>query len=252
MRSIWGTDAISAWVYGCPGLLKIGRTSPRSTTRPAYITATVSHILATMPKSWVMKMIAIPVSSWISLRRRRYWSWMVASRAVVGSSAMITLGALEMAMAPSTRCFMPPLIWWGKSRIRCSGAATRTLRRASTARSHRFRFRPPSWVPNASTTWLPTVNTGFSEVWGSWKIMAIFLPRTCRISSSDSLVRSSPSSSTSPETIRAAGLGMMRSRERAVMVLPQPDSPTMPRVSPSRNWKLTPSTALVTPRRLKK
>ncbi len=36
------------------------------------------------------------------------------------------------------------------------------------------------------------------------------------------------------------------------MVLPQPDSPTIPRVSPSRMKKLTPSTALVTPLRLKK
>lgn len=36
------------------------------------------------------------------------------------------------------------------------------------------------------------------------------------------------------------------------MVLPQPDSPTIPRVSPSRMEKLTPSTALVTPLRLKK
>ena len=28
--------------------------------RPAYITATRSHILATMPKSWVMNMMATP------------------------------------------------------------------------------------------------------------------------------------------------------------------------------------------------
>ncbi len=29
----------------------------------------------------------------------------------------------------------------------------------------------------ASATWRPTVKTGFSEVMGSWKIMAISLPR---------------------------------------------------------------------------
>src|SRR6202167_491940 len=35
--------------------------------------------------------------------------------------------------------------------------------------------------------------------------------------------------------------------DRAVMVLPQPDSPTMPRVSPSSTCKVTPSTACTTP-----
>ena len=35
------------------------------------------------------------------------------------------------------------------------------------------------------------------------------------------------------------------------MVFPHPDSPTMPRVSPSRREKLTPSTAFTTPQRVK-
>ena len=120
------------------------------------------------------------------------------------------------------------------------------------ARSAKLRRGPDSWVPSASITWLPMVKTGFSEVCGSWKIMAIFRPRIWRISSSDRATRFSPSKITSPDTMRAAGLGMIRSSDRAVMVLPQPDSPTMPSVSPSRRLKLTPSTALVTPRRLKK
>ena len=38
---------------------------------------------------------------------------MVTSKAVVGSSAMITFGELAMEMAPMTLCFIPPLIWWG-------------------------------------------------------------------------------------------------------------------------------------------
>ena len=87
------------------------RTGPDSTRRPAYITATRSHMLATMPKSWVMKMMESPVSSWMSRSRRRYWDWMVTSSAVVGSSAMSRCGSQEIAMAPTTRCFMPPLIW---------------------------------------------------------------------------------------------------------------------------------------------
>ena len=38
---------------------------------------------------------------------------MVTSSAVVGSSAISTSGSPLMAMAPTTRCFMPPLIWCG-------------------------------------------------------------------------------------------------------------------------------------------
>jgi hypothetical protein len=47
-------------------------------------------------------------------------------------------------------------------------------------------------------------------------------------------------------------LGISFSRESAVIVLPHPDSPTMPSVSPWRKEKLIPSTALVVPQLLKK
>ena len=43
---------------------------------------------------------------------------------------------------------------------------------------------------SASAIWLPMVNTGFSEVIGSWKIMAISLPRMRRKVSSPAVVRS--------------------------------------------------------------
>ena len=108
-----GTEAISACVYGWDGCSKIRATGPHSTMRPAYITATRLHILATTPKSWVMNRIAIPVSAWRRFSSFRYWSWMVTSSAVVGSSAMSTSGWPLIDMAPTTRCFMPPLIWCG-------------------------------------------------------------------------------------------------------------------------------------------
>ena len=38
----------------------------------------------------------------------RIWAWMVTSRAVVGSSAMRSLGSQLMAMAIMTRWHMPP------------------------------------------------------------------------------------------------------------------------------------------------
>ncbi len=39
----------------------------------------------------------------------------------------------------------------------------------------------PSWSRTASAICSPTVNTGFSEVIGSWKIIEISLPRIFRI-----------------------------------------------------------------------
>ena len=106
--------------------------------RPAYMTATRSHIRATIPKSCVMKSIPSPIRSCTSLRSIRYWSWMVTSSAVVGSSAMRRVGSEASAMAPTTRCFIPPLIWWGNARRRSWGAATFTRRSASSARAQRL------------------------------------------------------------------------------------------------------------------
>ena len=37
------------------------------------------------------------------------WRWTTTSSALVGSSAMITFGRRLIAMAITTRCFMPPL-----------------------------------------------------------------------------------------------------------------------------------------------
>ena len=44
----------SSRVYGCCGLPNTSRTSPCSTIRPAYMTATRSHASATMPRLWVI------------------------------------------------------------------------------------------------------------------------------------------------------------------------------------------------------
>src|SRR5262245_49239676 len=83
--------------------------------------------------------------------------------------------------------------------------------------------------------------------------MAMRRPRIRRMARGDRRARSSPSNSMLPPTIRPAG-GSKPTIERQVVVLPHPDSPTRPRVSPSSRAKLTPSTALMTrvPRKVKK
>jgi hypothetical protein len=63
---------------------------------------------------------------------------------------------------------------------------------------------------------------------------------------------STPSKRISPPAIRPGGMGMSRMTEAAVTLLPQPDSPTSPRVSPASIVMLTSSTALRTPPRTSK
>src|SRR5829696_199085 len=99
----------------------------------------------------------------------------------------------------------------------------------------------------ASRIWLPTVKTGFRLVMGSWKIMAMSLPLISCIRLSEVWSRSWSSKRISPSGYSAGGLGLSCMMERAVTLLPLPDSPTIPIVSPASSENETPSTALTTP-----
>ena len=88
---------------------------------------------------------------------------------------------------------------------------------------------------------------GLSEVMESWKIMATSLPRTSRICFSLSLTRSRPLSLIDPPTMWPP-LGSSLMIDSPVMDLPQPDSPTRPRVSPAPMARLTLPTAWTTER----
>ena len=80
---------------------------------PPYITATRSARLATTLRSWVIQIIAISRVARSSETRSRICAWMVASSAVVGSSAISRLGSQASAMAIMTRWHMPPENWCG-------------------------------------------------------------------------------------------------------------------------------------------
>ena len=72
------------------------------------MTITRSAMSATTPRSWVTKMTPLSLS-WLSwLISRRIWAWMVTSSAVVGSSAISTLGDSESAIAIMARWRIPP------------------------------------------------------------------------------------------------------------------------------------------------
>ena len=77
------------------------------------MTLTRSHMPAAMPRSWVIIRTAVPNSLdsvWMS---SRIWAWMVTSSAVVGSSARISFGSHDSAMAIITRWRIPPENWNG-------------------------------------------------------------------------------------------------------------------------------------------
>src|SRR5699024_6110398 len=80
--------------------------------------------------------------------------------------------------------------------------------------------------------------TGSRVVMWSWKTIAMRRPRILRIRPELRVARSTPSNSMRPPTMRAPA-GRIRSTLSAVMLLPDPDSPTMPTISPGRTSNAT-------------
>ena len=100
----------------------------------------------------------------------------------------------------------------------------------------------PKCVSSASRIWRPIVSTGLSEVIGSWKIIAISRPRTERSCSSVRASRSRPPNIAVPCVTRPFRARIPSSASE-VTLLPQPDSPTIPSVSPGAMSKEIPLTA---------
>src|SRR5580704_3587849 len=86
------------------------------------------------------------------------------------------------------------------------------------------------------------VKTGSNAVAGSWKIMATRWPRRSPRARGLMSSTSSPSTRMLPDQ-RVRCSGWSRRIERRVTLLPEPDSPRMPSVSPRLRSKLTPFTA---------
>src|SRR5579872_1034027 len=116
--------------------------------------------------------------------------------------------------------------------MRFSGTGIFTRRSMSIALSQASFFDILRCSCTASAICSPTVSTGLSEVIGSWKIIAMSLPRIFRISDSLFFSRLSPLKLISPPSKRPGGEGMRRMIESALTDLPLPDSPTIPSVEP--------------------
>ncbi len=104
----------------------------------------------------------------------------------------------------------------------------------------------PAFTRRPSTRVEPTVKQGSSATIGSWPIIATVVPRSRARSFSGSLAKSCPSRLIRSAVV-APGDGTSPRIASAVMVLPQPDSPTRPSTSPRRALRLTRSTTAVSP-----
>ena len=78
---------------------------------------------------------------------------MVTSSAVVGSSAISTLGLQASAMAIMTRCRIPPENWCGKSPSRLAAAGIPTRSSSSAARRRAALLPMPRCTRSGSVNW---------------------------------------------------------------------------------------------------
>ena len=95
-------------MYGWRGRPKRSTAAACSTICPAYMTTTSAATSAMTPRSWVTKIIAMSSSRCSVCSSAMICDCVVTSSAVVGSSAIRSLGEQDRAMAIMTRWRMPP------------------------------------------------------------------------------------------------------------------------------------------------
>lgn len=114
----------------------------------------------------------------------------------------------------------------------------------SSVRARARRLSMPMCSRSTSPIWAPTVNTGFSEDIGSWKIIAISLPHMARRWAAGRCSTSRPSNSTLPwRSIRVVCGGSKPMTASELTDLPLPDSPTRATVRLCGTSKEMPFTA---------
>ena len=184
----------------------------------------------------------MPVSSCSLTSNSRICACIVTSRAVVGSSAIRSLGLQAIAMAIITRWFMPPESWCGNAESRCSGEGMPTSARSSAARRRLCALSMSRWAFKASISWKPTVKQGLRLDIGSWKIIAMSLPMILRRWRDERSSRLWPSKLIL-SAVTFAVQGSSPITASMATDLPDPDSPTIASTSPLSTLSDTPSTA---------
>ena len=235
------------------GCLSTGTTSPRSTTRPAYITITRSAISATTPRLWVMKITAIPVRRWRSCRSSRICACTVTSRAVVGSSAIRRLG-----LAGERHRDHDPLPHPAGEVVRVAGEPLPASSGCPPAPGAPRHGRVPPCGRSsrdaviASAIWSPIgvdrVQRGHRLLEDHRDLVAAHRPHPAS-GERQEIVHAHRGRGTAlgPRSLACGGGGVRRMMARLVTLLPEPDSPTSASVSPGRTAKETSWTAGISP-----
>ncbi len=153
------------------------------------------------------------------------------------------MGEHASAIAIAARWRIPPENSCGYRSARSPAMPTSSSSSLTRARASLPCASP--WVSIGSAIWSPIVLTGLNAFIAPWKTIETSFHRCGLIDSSPRARMSSPLRITFPETEAVGGSRPIIAR--MVVVLPQPDSPTRPRRSPSRRSKLTPWTAWSSP-----
>ena len=126
--------------------------------------------------------IAIPSSRCRRSISARICACTVTSSAVVGSSAISSFGSFASAIAIIARWRMPPENSCGYSSTRRAGSGMPTSPSSSIARARACALETSRCARTASISCAPTLYSGCSADSGSWKIIAMSLPRIARSS----------------------------------------------------------------------
>ena len=139
-----GKDFKRPCVYGCCGFAPSRSAGAVSTISPAYMIEIRSANSSRSDRSCVMKRTAKPKSRLSASTCWRISRWTTTSRAVVGSSRMISSGSRARAMAITTRWRMPPESWCGYELTRRASMPTSSS--SSPARASARRRSIFSWA----------------------------------------------------------------------------------------------------------
>ena len=202
------TDPAAPTCRGAGGRRRSRRASPARPRARAYMTITRSAMSATTPRSWVTKIT--PLShSWLSCfdlargsapgssRRARSWARRRSARSATGDSAIAIIA----------RWRIPPENSCGKARARSRARGIPTRLHQLDGAVERRRLGDVLVGADLLDDLVADPVTGLSDEIGSWKIIAISLPRIRSSSSSDAVTSSrSPSLAEPPKReLGAAG-----------------------------------------------
>ena len=244
-----GIDRAGPTCRASRGGRRARRREPFSTHWPPYMTTTVSQVSATTPRSCVMMMTAELNSSLQlldQLEDLRLHRHVERGRRLVGDQQLRVADQRHRdhrALAHTAGELVRVVVVAARRRSGCRPAPA--SRRALLARAclgdlvvHPVRLGDLVARP-CRTGAAPTADPGRSSPSRS--------PRSARMSSSAGGTSSWPSSQISPETCGVACPCAGRGCAWLVTDLPEPDSPTMPRISPRSSSNDSPSTLLTMP-----